>query len=217
MCDSFRCEGDVSRSDSNCAETRNQSGHPILCDECAAQLVQRWESLLAAKQNMMSLFSIQCIVHSPPIYFILCVTNFWIWPLRRWPQARHAPNCHGNVWSDGGSSKCFWKYTSGCGEDQDAGRNNPVTILLLSSNLPFLTHTVSAGFGGPPLQKHSGLRLPDLEAGRTTGVSNPDPDKCCELFSFHYCRQTIWPHLILSPGSTKEQFLGLAAYAWMLP
>lgn len=39
--DSFRCEGNVSRSDSDCAETRNQSGHPILRDELAAQLVQR--------------------------------------------------------------------------------------------------------------------------------------------------------------------------------
>lgn len=36
-----RCEGDVSRSDSDSAEARNQSGHPILCDEFAAQLVQR--------------------------------------------------------------------------------------------------------------------------------------------------------------------------------
>lgn len=53
--DSFRCEGDISRSDSNCAETRNQSGHPILCDEFAAQLVQRCEGLISAMQNPMSL------------------------------------------------------------------------------------------------------------------------------------------------------------------
>ena len=36
-----RCEGDISGSDSDCAETRIQSGDPILCDELAAQLVQR--------------------------------------------------------------------------------------------------------------------------------------------------------------------------------
>lgn len=46
---SLRCEGDVSRSDSDCAETGNQSGDPILRDEPAAQLVQRWDSLFTAK------------------------------------------------------------------------------------------------------------------------------------------------------------------------
>lgn len=39
--DSLRCKGDVSRSDSDRAETRNQPGHLILCNEFAAQLVQR--------------------------------------------------------------------------------------------------------------------------------------------------------------------------------
>lgn len=53
--DLFRCEGDISRSDRDCAETRNQSGHSILCDERTAELVQRWESLHAGKQEPMSL------------------------------------------------------------------------------------------------------------------------------------------------------------------
>lgn len=39
--DSLRCKGDVSRSDGDRAETRNQPSHPILCNEFAAQLVQR--------------------------------------------------------------------------------------------------------------------------------------------------------------------------------
>lgn len=43
LLDSFRCEGDLSRSDSHGAETRNQSGHPILRDELAKKLVQRWK------------------------------------------------------------------------------------------------------------------------------------------------------------------------------
>lgn len=39
--ESCRCEGDVSRSDSDSAEARKQSGHPVLCHEFTAQLVQR--------------------------------------------------------------------------------------------------------------------------------------------------------------------------------
>lgn len=38
---SFRCEGDVSRSDGHRVETRNQSGDPVLRDESAEKLVQR--------------------------------------------------------------------------------------------------------------------------------------------------------------------------------
>lgn len=41
LLDSFRCEGDLSRSDCHGAETRNQSGNPILRDELAKKLVQR--------------------------------------------------------------------------------------------------------------------------------------------------------------------------------
>lgn len=41
LIDSFRCAGDVSRPDSHCAETGNQSGDPILRDEFAKKLVQR--------------------------------------------------------------------------------------------------------------------------------------------------------------------------------
>ncbi|XP_040929602.1 tricarboxylate transport protein A, mitochondrial isoform X1 [Betta splendens] len=38
---SRRCEGNVSRPDGDGAEAGNQSGHSLLCDERAAQLVQR--------------------------------------------------------------------------------------------------------------------------------------------------------------------------------
>lgn len=50
-------------------------------------------------------------------------------------------------------------------------------ILSLSSCLPLWRHScfVLLGIGGPPLQKHSGLCLPDPEAWRTTGVSNLNP------------------------------------------
>lgn len=41
LSDSFRCQGDISRSDCDFAETRNQPGHSFLCDELAGQLVQR--------------------------------------------------------------------------------------------------------------------------------------------------------------------------------
>lgn len=41
LLDPFRCEGDLSRSDSHCVETGDQSGDPILRDEFAKKLVQR--------------------------------------------------------------------------------------------------------------------------------------------------------------------------------
>lgn len=41
LLDSFRCEGDVSRSDGHRVETGNQSGDPVLRDESAEKLVQR--------------------------------------------------------------------------------------------------------------------------------------------------------------------------------
>lgn len=176
--DSWRCEGDVSRSDGDCAETRNQSGHQILCDELAAQLVQRWESPRTCKTKsnvpVLVLLLSSSLMHPS----ILREFNFWIWPLRRRPQARNAPDCHSDVWGDGGSCQRLRKHTSGCGEDQDAGRKRTLCLILLPlSGLPFLRRSCVffVGFRRPPLQTHNGLCLPDLEARRTTSVSDPPP------------------------------------------
>lgn len=72
------------------------------------------------------------------------------------------------------------------------------------------------GFGGSPLQKHSGLCLPDLEARRTTGVSNPytASDTCCVVI----CDiPADLPPRFLPAGSTKVPFPGLAVCAWTWP
>lgn len=66
------------------------------------------------------------------------------------------------------------------------GKRTPWWFCYCYQVCQFLRHSYFfVGFGGPPLQKHSGLCLPDLEARRTTGVSNPDPAPyaCCLIFS----------------------------------
>lgn len=137
-----RCEGDVSRSDGNRAEARNQSGHPILCDEFAAQLVQRWEMLVTHR-----------LMNFPPnLSFTFCEPNLWLWS-RRWrPPKRNAPNCHSDVWSDSRSCQRLWKYASGCGEDQDAGMKRalwwPLSCDLIILRFFFLFFL---GSRGPPL------------------------------------------------------------------
>lgn len=142
---SFRCEGDISRSDSDCSQTRNQSGHPILCDELTAQLVQRWEIVLPLKTKSAvtssPFLSSYSFLGSINLFDFLLVPSFLscflrdirFRPLRWWPQTRNASNCHSDVWSDRRRCQCFWKHTFGCGENQDAGTKHIIWLWLLLS------------------------------------------------------------------------------------
>lgn len=160
-----RCEGDVSGSDGDRAQARQQSGHPLLRDEFTAQLVQRWENLTCTC-NSVQLAPSLAFLHSWRPCFCHKGDD---------PRKEMHPIVTAMFGATAGAASVFGNTPLDVVKTRmQVGKTTWAAGLCVISITGCFRITAlfsCEGVRGSPLQKHSGLCLPDPQTRRTAGVS----------------------------------------------